>query len=138
MSKKGVITFIDYKVNKVLFELNSQYIDEEVDVTFEVGAKITVSDDKKNMNVNLVVDIFRDDEEKIYPFHMLVEIEGFFESNLQEGEDISPYSKNAVAILFPYIRALVSNYTANANVTPLILPTVNVNKLLEEQEKHNS
>lgn len=40
-------------------------------------------------------------------------------------------TKNTVAILFPYIRALVSNYTANANVPPLILPPINVSKILD-------
>lgn len=35
----------------------------------------------------------------------------------------------------PYVRALVSSFTANANVTPLILPTVNINKLLDKGEQ---
>lgn len=62
------------------------------------------------------------------------EVEGYFESNFDQQEDkISQYGKNAVAILFPYVRALVSSFTSNANVTPLILPTVNVNRLLEQE-----
>ena len=70
----------------------------------------------------------------MYPFEMSVEIEGYFKGNLEDkDQDIAQYSKNAVAILFPYVRALVSTFTANANVTPLILPTVNVNKLLGKE-----
>lgn len=77
---------------------------------------------------------FAPKEEKIYPFRMTVEVEGYFESNFDQQEDkISQYGKNAVAILFPYVRALVSSFTSNANVTPLILPTVNVNRLLEQE-----
>ena len=42
--------------------------------------------------------------------------------------------KNAIAILYPYVRALISTYTANANINPLILPAINVNKLIENSE----
>ena len=45
---------------------------------------------------------------------------------------------NSVAILFPYVRALVSNYTALANVSPLILPPINVIKYMEEKKKESS
>ena len=37
--------------------------------------------------------------------------------------------KNAIAILFPYIRGFVSSLTALANITPLILPTYNLGEL---------
>ena len=40
-----------------------------------------------------------------------------------------------MAILFPYIRALVSTFTANANVPPLILPPINVVNLIENVSK---
>ena len=35
--------------------------------------------------------------------------------------------------MYPYLRALVSTYTANSNVLPLILPAINVNAMLEEK-----
>ena len=41
--------------------------------------------------------------------------------------------KNAVTILFPYLRSLVSTYTANSNVDPLILPPINVVKYIEQK-----
>ena len=39
------------------------------------------------------------------------------------------FYKNAIAILFPYIRGFVSSLTALANITPLILPTYNLGEL---------
>ncbi len=134
MDKRGVITFLDYKVNKIEFVNNSEYNGDEVDVDFDVTAQFKVSQDGQEMIVVLKTDIFAPKEEKIYPFRMTVEVEGYFESNFDQQEDkISQYGKNAVAILFPYVRALVSSFTSNANVTPLILPTVNVNRLLEQE-----
>ncbi|MCM1058221.1 MAG: protein-export chaperone SecB [Firmicutes bacterium] len=88
------------------------------------------------MMVVLGINIFEPKEEKVYPFRMSVEIEGYFKSNFEaEEQGIEQYEKNAVAILFPYVRAHVSTFTANANVTPLILPTVNVNKLLDRKKQ---
>ena len=69
-----------------------------------------------------------------YPFSMEMEVVGFFSiSNVSE-EQIENFKPNAVAILFPYVRALISSYTANANVTPLILPPINVNQLLRSKK----
>ena len=134
MNKKGVIAFLDYRVNRIEFVNNDEYDGEEVDVDFDIESQFQVSDDGQEMIVSLKTDIFAPKEEKIYPFRMIVEIEGYFRSNFDEEEDnIRQYGRNAVAILFPYVRALVSSFTANANVTPLILPTVNVNRLLEEK-----
>lgn len=42
-------------------------------------------------------------------------------------------NKNAVAILYPYVRALVSGITNASNEYPaLILPTINVSQILGE------
>lgn len=136
MDKRGVITFLDYKVNNIEFKNNDDYNGEEVDIDFDVSAHYHISDDGEEMIVVLNTNIFEPKAGKIYPFRMSVEIEGYFRSNFgEEEQEIGKYGKNAVAILFPYVRALVSSFTANANVTPLILPTVNVNKLLEKQEQ---
>ncbi|MCI8314795.1 MAG: hypothetical protein HFH74_07125 [Lachnospiraceae bacterium] len=134
MNKRGVITFVDYKVNRIEFKNNDEYEGGEVDIDFDVSSYCHISDDGEEMIVGLNIDIFTPKEGKVYPFSMIVEIEGYFKSNIENKEqDIRQYEKNAVAILFPYIRALVSTFTANANVTPLILPTVNVNKMLDER-----
>ena len=57
------------------------------------------------------------------------------EENTGENAAIENFKSNAVAILYPYARALVSTYTSNANIAPLILPTINVNQFLKNKEK---
>ena len=58
---------------------------------------------------------------------------GFFECENCEENDIEEFKPNAVAILYPYARALVTSITANANTNPMILPTINTNKLLNKE-----
>lgn len=45
-------------------------------------------------------------------------------------DEIPPYFySNSIAIIFPYIRAFVSTITLQANVSPIMLPTLNISAL---------
>ena len=48
---------------------------------------------------------------------------------------IRDFEANAIAILFPYMRAIISTYTANANVAPVIIPPMNINAYLKEKHR---
>ena len=39
-------------------------------------------------------------------------------------------------VLYPYVRALVTTITANANVPPYILPVMNSNSLFKDKHKN--
>lgn len=39
---------------------------------------------------------------------------------------------NSIAIIFPYIRAFISTLSLQANMNPIILPTMNLTSLQEE------
>lgn len=50
--------------------------------------------------------------------------------NIDVEQDIPDYFyANSIAILFPYIRAFVSTITLQANVPPIVLPTLNLSDL---------
>ena len=54
-------------------------------------------------------------------------IKGLFEYDADDMSELIPYiSMNAPAIMFPYIRAYISNITALGGTQPIILPTLNV------------
>lgn len=133
----GKIKFIDYKVTKVEYELNPDFEwgDDSIDVNFDTEAMKSVSEDGTQMIAGLKIRIF-DDEEAVYPFRMIVQLEGLFQLEDEKSEEaIDNYYANALSILFPYARAIVSNYTANANIEPLILPTVNIWKMINFQKE---
>ena len=51
-------------------------------------------------------------------------------------EDVpSFFYPNSLAIVFPYVRAFVSTITLQANVRPVVLPTINLTGLTEELRK---
>ena len=71
---------------------------------------------------------------------MRVKIVGLFEVDKEIDTDTRKdfAERNSIAILFPYLRALVSVYSSNANIGNLILPPINVVKYLENKRKNRS
>ena len=127
---KSKLIFNKYIVKKVLFEYNENFKEKPIDIEFKINKN--TSYDKEKMMVDLETEIFEKNDK--YPFHMVVVVRGIFSiENNDEGINFEP---NAIAILYPYIRAIVSTYTSQANIMPLILPIINVNKLLEDKREN--
>ena len=95
----------------------------------EVSSDKEVDKELKNMLVELNVEIGDKDES---PFFMSICLEGLFELSQDYLDyDINLFYSNALSILYPYVRAIVSTYTAGANIKPVILPTINIKKILK-------
>lgn len=131
------LKLLNYITDFVQFRNNPDFESDEVTVQFDVQPEFYINDEKGIMTVELQVEIFKDAIRNNYPFEMMVSVVGIFEMKSNDKEkNIHRFKTNAVAIMYPYIRALVSTYTANANVPPLILPVMNINKMIEESEKN--
>lgn len=131
---KSSLIFQDYVVNDVEFKLNKEFKEEPITINFNISKNVVFNEKEPTIayvTINTVV--FENAEENNYPFSLKVSIEGKFEvkeASKEEKEYL--VNINAVAILFPYVRSLISTYTANANVPPLILPPINVTKMIDE------
>lgn len=131
---KSSLRFLDYVVENIDFRINKYFFEEPIEVNFTLKKKIEYKDDENNtMYVTIEAMIFDNAHENNYPFSMNVALTGTFElasSDIDRKESFAEV--NAVAILFPYLRSLVSTFTANANIQPLILPPINVMRLMED------
>ena len=97
-------------------------------LTFNFKNITKINEEKNKMEISLSTDIFKDIEDA--PFNMSVEIIGFFE--LEGIGDISHYEANAIAIMYPYLRTIISTYTSSANIMPIILSAININAVLNK------
>lgn len=132
------LKFNNYIVNEVKFKSNRIQDDKKSwRLTFDITNSTKVNEKRDKMEIVLKVNVFKEEEKA--PFNMEVEVSGFFE--LEGEDDIVRYEANAIAIMYPYLRAIVSTYTSSANVPPVILPAINVNAMLrnkkENSEKEN-
>lgn len=101
---------------------------KQVTAVFHLGKDIV---DKNNMNLTLRCDI-----SMINLLEISLELYGEFElKSAGEEDNIKKYLSNAVAIMFPFLRSQISLQTSQPNMKPLLLPAVNINKLLEDQAK---
>ncbi len=130
---QSVLRFIRYEVNEIYFKNNGNFKLNKEGTPIDLKIIPTVDIEDNNMNITLQIVIFEGAEQNNKPFDMKVNITGYF---MAEGCNPETLKANAIAILYPYARAIVSTYTANANITPLILPTINVNKLIEDQKEN--
>lgn len=129
---KSSLIFKEYIVDEVSFKLNRNFEEKPVELKVDIQSSITKDDN--NMEVNLKVDLFKDiSDKKLFPFTMTVTITGMFQ--IENNTENITFDANAVAILYPYVRAIISSYTANANINPVILPTLNVAKAMNQDNK---
>lgn len=130
---ESVLKFIRYEVNEIYFKKNVNFQLNEEGTPIDLKIKPIININDNNMNVTLQIIIFENAEQNNKPFEMKVNLTGYF---ITEGSNPEVFKANAIAILYPYVRAIVSTYTANANITPLVLPIINVNKLVKDQEEN--
>lgn len=124
---ESMLKFSNYEVEETRFrkDLNATQNSDELSPTVECNI-MRKKDNENEMAIRLSIEIGEDNQESsLYVFAKVV---GFFEQE-DEGLDLSA---NAVAILFPYVRSLVSDLTSKGSDDPIILPPINVNTLLEK------
>lgn len=133
---KSVLRFEKYIVKEIYYQANESYEahTDGVSLDFDFDAQSDFSKDNKKMEVELRTNIFERAEANNYPFEMSVCIKGTFYLEIGD-EKLQNFEANAIAILFPYIRAIVSTYTANANIVPVILPPMNINAYLKKKNR---
>ena len=125
--KLSKFKFLGYKVTKIEcqieddFALNPEKINQEINVENNFN-----NENKKFVEVVLNITV-RSESNK---FKFFLRLKGGFlaEDDVSEETLKILAEQNAPAILFPFARAIVSTYTAQANIIPIILPLVNFTK----------
>ncbi len=134
MAEQIQIKLVGYTVDKMSFILNKSFKIEpnhKVQVKPNFNREITK---RNNDSFILSLAISLDDYNEDIPFYLDIQISGIFNVEKWEQEPALSLSKiNGTAILFPYLRSLVTTLTANANVPPYILPITNPARLFKDK-----
>lgn len=116
--------FIGYRISKIecLIEDDFGIENESISHQIDIENNFDVSDPRL---VEVVLNIQVKSESNKFRFYL--KIKGGFKADGEMSEEIFKLlaQQNAPAILFPYARAIITNYTAQANISPVILPAVN-------------
>lgn len=131
--EKATFSLSNYQFEKVSIDL-TQHTSNDLLIDFDPSGVYSSQD--KVFELTFSVKIFG--KEQTLPF-ILVQCKGVFEFENALSLDTIPdyFYRNAIAILFPYVRAYVSLITTQANVPGIIMPTLNLTNL-EEGLKNNT
>ena len=120
-----VISFENYLIN----EMNFRKLSDE-DEKNKFGINIGVDESKKFVKLKVFLSTERDVIE--------VEMRGEFEfsDEIKEEEKTKFLKINGAAILYPYVRAYISNISSfDKEALPIIIPTVNFQQIYENDEE---
>ena len=112
---------LSFKLNRVRLEPN-----QRLDIKPQFSRQVRKSNENpKMMFVNLKVAVLTNENEP-KPFDIEVSIVGIYElaevANPQQERD---FVIEATSMLYPYLRSMVTNLTAQAYIQPLNLPVLN-------------
>ena len=113
------------------FEFNRKGFKNENELNFELQVQIGISGDDTH-RVTLVLSGEKQDE-----YNITISLSGFFKIEKSEEMDDKimqqMISKNAVAILMPYLRSELTLLTAQPDTESVVLPPFNINKMMEKK-----
>jgi preprotein translocase subunit SecB len=117
--------FIDFKVIKSIYQIDVPKFKQggKLDVNFKFPAELDYAQGKP---IAFPMEVLIENEDK--SLRIQVGIIGVFESDVDITKEKSFIEVSAPAIIFPYIRAYVSNLTSMSGIQPILLPTYNMTK----------
>lgn len=126
--ESAAFSFKRYKFVKSSFDLSNVGVKTALEMNINPSGRFS----EKKKEFLLQFDFSAHDEKKREVVSITCVAEFSF-LNVKSFSDIPEYFyANSIAIVFPYVRAFISTLTLQANVAPLVLPTMNLSSLKEQ------
>ncbi len=131
--KRAAFSLTNYRFEKVNIDFTNK-TSNEISILFEPSGKFY----SKKSSFELTIVFFAFNNKPENPF-VNIQCNAIFEfeDTINFNDIPSYFYRNSIAIIFPYIRAFISTVTLQANIPPIILPTMNLSSL-EEPLKENT
>lgn len=129
------LSLVYFRVNELEFKFNEN---TKPNTQFQIKPKIECKIAKKDNNLfaNLTLKI-NDDISSPVPFELKVTLGGTFSAPADfkfDDENRKAVLSEAFSVLYPYLRAIVSQVTLNCNVPAYILPSITPEQLTENEQ----
>ena len=119
------------RVTKHVFQVNKEY-DFSNEISLEIDKNIRISkipNEEPMAVVILNLMFFKETDFNEVPFKLELEIEGVFIWNEEQEDNHSQLEillkENAPAILYSYLRPIITSTSIDANLPPLVIPLMN-------------
>lgn len=121
-----------YEIKDLSYTKNEKNL-EAYKSNFEFIPKVALTKDKKNAKITINAKLKENGENNMNSRAVSVVIEGFFtiSDEIKDQEEVLAQTLivNGTAILFPYIRSMVSMISGLDSAQTIVLPTINTTDL---------
>ncbi|WP_195478932.1 protein-export chaperone SecB, partial [Enterococcus faecalis] len=135
------IAFKEYYLDKITYKENENYNQESenpLKISTNFNSDILFSKDNVLVSIEAELGDFDDED---CPFKLEVSLNGYFKYTVDkdDSKDVEQLkqlvTQNALAILYPYLRNVVSDVTLKSNRFPAyILPVMNIAELMKQND----
>ena len=134
-------------MNKAIFRIdNYHFVEASLNFDIPENASLDIHilpsgvffQSQSRYELNFIVNVMYEEKQVVY---VNCKAEFSFSEHTKFEEIPDFFYPNCLAIIFPYVRAFVSTITLQANIKPILLPTLNLmslkEKLLSKTRKEN-
>jgi preprotein translocase subunit SecB len=132
MADKAVFSLNSYHFNRVVLNLDNLSPEATLDMNFAPSGLFNQA--KRTFLLSFAFKATCNNKDIVF-VNCIAEFE--FKDDLTFEEIPEFFYGNSIAILFPYIRSMVSTVTLQANVQPMILPTLNLVSLKDHLKAYS-
>lgn len=129
-----VIKFLGYSIDRLIYTKDQEGLEEEFkehkDGKMGISLEYGVTEDLKNGTVGLSVRLIDDEKD----MNISLKITGQFEINqIEDIDEIHQFlSVNGTAIIYPYVRSVISMVSSLDSEQAVVLPTINTTNFRNE------
>lgn len=125
--EKARFRFVEYLFKETSIKLTGEDISDDVEFGIEPNGIFEEDNKMFILTLNVLV------KDKKSSLEVKMTVTGKFKYKTNDIQELVPYlGFNAPAIIFPYIRAYITNITALGGMSPIILPTLNMESVGKE------
>lgn len=125
--EKARFRFVEYLFKETSIKLTGEDISDDVEFGIEPNGIFEEDNKMFILTLNVLV------KDKKGSLEVKMTVTGKYEYETNDIQELVPYlGFNAPAIMFPYIRAYITNITALGGMSPIILPTLNMESVGKE------
>ena len=125
--EKARFRFVEYLFKETSIKLTGEDISDDVEFGIEPNGIFEEDNKMFILTLNVLV------KDKKSSLEVKMTVIGKFKYETNDIQELVPYlGFNAPAIIFPYIRAYITNITALGGMSPIILPTLNMESVGKE------
>lgn len=127
-------SFVNFQIITEEVSISNNFLpDGEFMVSPEIKRETGIIDSENNLYFTRLTLRLENKEENPFPINLKIVLTGNFSLEKVANEDRDNFLKHqAVQILFPYIRTMVSNITSSSMMMPIVLPVIDVLTLFND------